>query len=195
MDTSNEVLAYWFGQWPFDEKAAQLQQSIWFQSSAEVDSIITEKFSHHVLKALNLNYPINTLDDQIACIILLDQFTRNIYRKNKKAFSGDHLALELCNNLIKTNTHLELPLLAAVFVCMPLQHSESPDIQERSVKTYRELVNLHGQKASGFLDFAIKHKAIIDEFGRYPHRNEILDRQSTANEVRYLTSGGERFGQ
>jgi len=137
MNPSHEILSFWFGQWPFDEEKAQAQKSMWFQGSEELDATIKQQFSHYVEQALNGKFSLSTLDEQLACIILLDQFTRNIYRGQAKAFSGDHLALEICLELIKNKQHTKLPLLVAVFACMPLQHSESQQIQELSVNTYQ----------------------------------------------------------
>lgn len=195
MSTTQDVLRFWFGAWPYNEEIARAQSKIWFESSKELDKEIASKFSFSVDAALNNTLSIKTQDDVIANIILLDQFTRNIYRGSSQAFSGDSPALQLCLQLIDDNQHLDLPLHVAVFACMPLQHSEDLSIQERAITTFQTLVDKHGDKANGFLDFAMKHKKIIEEFGRYPHRNQALGRENTAKEQAYLDGNAMRFGQ
>lgn len=197
----NQVLTFWYGHWPFKQEAADKMKPMWFQSSEELDQEIKTKFESQVEQLLQ---PINTpaplrlpeqLDDALAIIILLDQFTRNIYRGSGQAFAGDETALTICKQLIKMDLINSLPLDVAAFACMPLQHSESPEVQELSIKTFDSLCEVHGEKARGFANFARIHKEIIDNFGRYPHRNQALERASTDAELKYLNSDGHRFGQ
>ncbi|WP_283786823.1 DUF924 family protein [Bermanella sp. WJH001] len=192
---TQDILAFWFGSWPFDEKAAQSQASVWFQSTPELDETIKQRFQALVESALKNNFHCDCLEDDLAYIILLDQFTRNIYRGQGKAFSGDQLSLNKSLKLIEKDTHLTLPLHVATFACMPLQHSEDPNIHKQSIAVFTQLVNLHGEAAQGFLTFAHKHKDIIDQFTRYPHRNDALNRDSTEQEKQYLANNGLRFGQ
>ncbi|MGR6874267.1 DUF924 family protein [Pseudomonas sp. HK3] len=192
---TKSILTFWFGAWPYDQQKAQKQTPIWFQSSDELDLQIKQQFEPLVKSALMNQYECHTIDDEIAYIILLDQFTRNIYRGQSEAFSGDALSLEKCQRLIADQQHLKLPLHVAVFACMPLQHSEDIKMHEQSIAIFGELVNHHGEPAKGFLDFAHKHKTIIDQFSRYPHRNQAMGRESTPEEQKYLDSDGLRFGQ
>lgn len=192
---TRDILSFWFGSWPYDEATAQKQAPIWFQASDTLDAKIKTQFQPLVESALNHAFQCDTLEDQLACIILLDQFTRNIYRGQAKAFSGDAQSLKLCLDLIKQEEHTRLPLHVAVFACMPLQHSEDPDVQVTSIETFTQIAQAHPDKASGFLDFAHQHKAIIDQFSRYPHRNEAMKRASTPEEQAYLDGDGARFGQ
>lgn len=193
--STQDILAFWFGAWPFDEKAANKQAPLWFQSNPELDEKIKQRFQSLVESALNNDFHCDCLEDDLAYIILLDQFTRNIYRGQGKAFSGDQLSLNTCLTLIQKNIHLTLPLHVATFACMPLQHSEQADIHIQSIEVFTQLAKLHGEAAQGFLNFAHKHKDIIDQFDRYPHRNNALNRESTDKEKQYLANNGLRFGQ
>lgn len=190
-----DILSFWFGAWPYNEQVAKEQASLWFESSEALDQTIHQQFGKAVSAAFNNEFECDTLEDKVACILLLDQFTRNIYRGQGQAFSGDPQSLNLCLNLIETKQHTHVPLHVAVFICMPLQHSEDANIHEQSIEVFSELVEIHGEAASGFLEFAKKHKAIIDEFSRYPHRNQALGRRSTPAEQDYLDNNGMRFGQ
>ncbi|MFY0639615.1 MAG: DUF924 domain-containing protein [Bermanella sp.] len=192
---TQEILAFWFGAWPFDEKAAQRQASLWFQSTQELDEKIKQDFQPLVESALNNEFNCDCLEDDLAYIILLDQFTRNIYRGQGKAFSGDQRSLNKSLQLIEKDIHLTLPLHVATFACMPLQHSEDIEIHTQSIEVFTQLANLHGEPAQGFLSFAHKHKDIIEQFARYPHRNKALNRESTDKETHYLANNGLRFGQ
>ena len=117
---------------------------------------------------------------RLAEIIILDQFSRNIFRDLAKAFETDTLALILAQEAIKAGADKELTMNQRSFCYMPFMHSESPIIHEEAVK-------LFSQKGLEYnLEFEIKHKEIIDRFGRYPHRNDILKRQSTAEELEFL---------
>lgn len=193
ISSTHKVLQYWFGAWPYDEEIAKQNMDFWFTSSTQIDEEIKTKFQTYVEQALNDEYPLETTEDKLACILLLDQFTRNIYRGTAKAFSGDNQALEITLELL--NKHVELPLYAAVFAYMPLQHSERSDIQLTSIDAYETLVARFGSEAENFLAFAHKHKTIIDQFSRYPHRNLALGRTTTTEEMNFLEGGGARFGQ
>lgn len=201
MSNAESVLSFWYGAWPYDESVAAQQTATWFTSDPKLDQEITDKFEALVIEHLNtteMNIRFQSksqLEEALATILLLDQFTRNIYRGSAKAFAGDEKALKLCLSLLDQNQIDSLPLHVAVFACMPLQHSESPEIQSVSIKTFEDLVALHGEAAHGFTNFAHKHKHIIDQFGRYPHRNQVLGRISTDEELAYLNTNGERFGQ
>lgn len=201
MSNTESVLSFWYGAWPYDESVAAQQTATWFASDPNLDREIKDKFESLVIDHLNateLNARFkskNELEDALGSILLLDQFTRNIYRGSAKAFAGDEKALALCLSLLDQNQIDSLPLHVAVFACMPLQHSESVEIQSVSIKTFEHLVALHGEAAQGFANFAHKHKHIIDQFGRYPHRNQVLGRVSTDEELAYLNTNGERFGQ
>ena len=118
---------------------------------------------------------------------MLDQFSRNVYRNTPKAFAQDPLALALAQEAIALGKDVELSPTQQSFLYMPFMHSESLLIHERAV----ELFKAPGMENN--YEFEIKHKVIIDRFGRYPHRNEILGRESTAEEIEFLTQPGSSF--
>ena len=124
---------------------------------------------------------------RLAEIIVLDQFSRNIYRDTPRAFSCDNIALVLAQEAIRTISKEALPLVQKSFLYLPFMHSESALIHEHAVK----LFNQPGLENS--YDFELKHKAIIDRFGRYPHRNDILGRASTREELAFLKQPGAAF--
>lgn len=191
---SEDILSFWFGAWPFDAAKAEQQKDKWFVSTPSMDQELTNKFGHHIESALNRPEKPRSLEDKIAYILLLDQFTRNVYRGTGQAFSGDRKSLDVCLELIESKAYQTLPMQVAVFACMPLQHSEDSKIQDLSIETFCDLVRIHGEAAEGFLKFARMHKDIIDQFSRYPHRNDVLNRTSTPEEVQYLENA-QRFGQ
>ena len=135
----------------------------------------------------------------MALIILLDQFTRNIFRGSPRAFEGDERARSVLNAALARGFDHSLSYKERCFIYMPLEHSESLADQQRCVELFEALLAqapaaYHANIGSS-LNFAIKHRDIIREFGRFPHRNEILGRMATPEEMRYLADGGARFGQ
>jgi uncharacterized protein (DUF924 family) len=197
MDKNTGVLQFWYGPWPFKQAAASTKSASWFQSSAENDQTIKDLFEAQIQAALIAPNPVEEMpiEEALATILLLDQFTRNIYRGTAQAFSGDALSLSICQSLVKTTKLERLPLPVSAFACMPLQHSEDAQVQCHAVNTFALLVDLHGEAARGFYDSAKQHKAIIDEFGRYPHRNKALNRINTTAEMAYLAGNAKTFGQ
>ena len=174
------ILEFWF---------AELPPSAWFTSSAELDSTIARRFGdiHQSALAGELYSWRHKPQGRLAEIIVLDQFSRNIYRDQAKAFAADGQALILAQEAIRARADEDLSQPQRVFMYMPYMHSESEAIQNASLRLYEGL---------GLADnyrFAIKHQQIIKEFGRYPHRNAILGRESTAAEIAFLKTAGSSF--
>ena len=163
--------------------------NVWFNGGAAVDAEIRQKFSEDVEKAISGAYDpwVEDPRGRLASIILLDQFSRNIHRNHPHSFANDPLALVLAQSAIARGCHLELPETQRSFFFMPLMHSESSLIHREAVKLFEELGNPRS------LDFELRHQAIIDRFGRYPHRNEILGRVSTAEEIEFLKQPNSSF--
>lgn len=134
----------------------------------------------------------------MAEILLLDQFTRNIFRGGALAFESDRLARHLSRQAMDRGQDLELPLIQRAFLYMPMQHSELKKDQDLSVACYEQLVasadGLLAEFLGSFLQSAVDHRDIVLQFGRFPHRNKALGRTSTEAEQAYL-AGGRRFGQ
>ncbi|MFO1262087.1 MAG: DUF924 family protein [Rhodoferax sp.] len=124
---------------------------------------------------------------RLAEILVLDQFSRNIFRDTPRAFAQDALALVLAQELVACGADRSLPVAQRVFAYMPYMHSESAVIQEQAVQLFAQ----PGMESN--LDYAQRHKAIIDRFGRYPHRNQVLDRASSAPEIAFLGEPGSSF--
>ena len=128
-----------------------------------------------------------TAAGKLAEIIVLDQFSRNVYRDTPRAFAQDALALALAQQLVTSGQDRSLPEAQRVFAYMPYMHSESALVHTQAVELFTQLGNARN------LDFEMRHKAIIDRFGRYPHRNAILGRASSAEELAFLSEPGSSF--
>jgi uncharacterized protein (DUF924 family) len=197
--TSEQVLNYWFGSLsgPYDYPSEKAP--IWFAGGGSVDQEIRERFLENLHQAAR-----NELEDwadtprgRLALIILLDQFTRNIYRNDGQAFAYDHLARKLVLEGIAKEHDREIYPVERFFFYLPLEHAENRDLQVLSVALFQQIVDeTSGEictKACSYLKYAKQHKAIIDRFGRYPHRNEALGRNSTADEIEFLKQPNSSF--
>lgn len=135
----------------------------------------------------------------LALLILLDQFTRNIFRGSAKAFAFDHKAQSVCLDGLSKGFDKNLPITQRKFFYLPLEHAESHELQAESLKRFTTLYEQSSNDLKEFtrrtLHSAIEHKAIIDAFGRYPYRNAVLGRENTAAEERWLAKSNKRFGQ
>jgi len=214
----NRVLNFWFSnnRWSSSDnppaKSAPIYESDtsrWFFSSKEFDKQVRENFEDDLTRLLNNEYrylgDLNHPEHLLACIIALDQFPRNIYRRDPRAFSYDSKARELSALLISHQGDKKLPYIERLFVYLPFEHNENIDDQDKSVNYVRELYEdakndmTSNESVLDFLKHACRdseqHRDIIKQFGRFPHRNAILKRQSLENENVYLSNGGERFGQ
>ena len=197
--TPQQVLAFWLGDDPDDVTTARTQARLWWSKDIEVDAIIRTRYADLVISAASgeLDHWGECPQGELARIILLDQFPRNIYRDTAQAFAFDtqalHWALE---GLGKQSDQLLRPV-ERLFFYLPLEHSENLDHQEKAVELFRQLAETAPaqQRATfdGFLDFAIRHRDIIARFGRFPHRNAILGRISTPDEESFLTQPGSSF--
>jgi uncharacterized protein (DUF924 family) len=179
-DSSAAVLKFWF---------EDLSQQQWFMKSDEVDATIRDRFLdiHKKASACELDHWRKDAEGSLAEIIVLDQFSRNLYRDTPKAFAQDGIALVLAQEAIAKGFHKQLSTVQVHFLYLPFMHSESLVMHERAVELYTAL----GQAIN--LEFEMKHKAIIEKFGRYPHRNEILGRESTPEEIEFLKGPDSSF--
>lgn len=174
------VLHFWF---------TELTTKEWWQKSTALDQRIARKFAeiHAQAHSNTLGPWRNTAHGRLAEIIVLDQFSRNIYRDDARAFASDPLALELAQQAVHLGEDAELTTTEKSFLYMPFMHSEE-------LESHQQALSLFDQPGlEGSLDFERKHKAIIDRFGRYPHRNSILGRISTPEEVEFLKGPGSSF--
>lgn len=183
------VLNYWFG--AIGSADDGQTRPLWFQKSAATDAEIKQRFGGLIEDALadRLTAWGESALARLARILLLDQFTRNVYRDTPKAFSGDALALQLSLSLLDTET---LEPLQSWFALLPLEHAEDLALQQRSVQQFEALA-ASDAKLAGALDYARRHLDVIARFGRFPHRNTILGRASTDAELAYLAQPGAGF--
>ncbi|MCM0147374.1 DUF924 domain-containing protein [Photobacterium galatheae] len=194
-----EVLAYWFGH-QTGEVAEENQRKLWFKGSEAIDHEITVRFRDLVSQAGRgeLNAWTETPRGTLALLILLDQFSRNIYRGLAAAFRYDSLAQALCKRGLAKNFDRALTPIEQAFFYMPLEHSEALEDQEESVFRFDQLrQSVSSDNKAMFDDFyqyAVSHYQVIKDFGRFPHRNAACGRLSTRDEMSYLQTA-PRFGQ
>jgi uncharacterized protein (DUF924 family) len=174
------VLKFWF---------EEIEPKSWWISDHDFDRQVEDRFLVLLHKAVQgeLFSWRKEPRGRLAEIIVLDQFSRNIYRNTLSAFSQDPMALALAQEGIAVGAHQALSPIERSFMYMPFMHSESRTIHEWAERLYRE------NELPDSYKFELKHKAIIDRFGRYPHRNEILGRTSSAEEAEFIKQPGSGF--
>ena len=189
----DEILMYWFGALDSDGLSEPAQHGLWFKSSANTDKECEALFRSAVEQAIagKLDHWAKSDRGLIALIVLLDQFPRNIYRGTASAFSGDNKSLIVARQAIAMNRHKDLPLIHRVFLYLPLEHSEELAVQEQCVALFEEMTNITGlTQMADFSRYAVAHRDVIAQFGRFPHRNAILGRQSTDAEIQHIATHG-----
>jgi uncharacterized protein (DUF924 family) len=206
MDEARRVREFWFGKLPLGREALAERMQLWFsaeqsrEAAQECDAALRAEFSARVEAALrgDLASWADGPRRRLSLIILLDQFPRNIYRGRARAFAGDEQAVSLALSGMQSGADAALDPVERIFFYMPLQHCESLDVQDESVAAYRRLLRETPQElADAFaetLKFAELHASIIRRFGRFPHRNRILRRDSSAEEAAFLRESAS-FGQ
>ena len=175
-----EVLKFWF---------EEITPEQWWQKSADLDRMIGKRFGcvHEAATRCELYEWRMAPRGRLAEIIVLDQFSRNIHRDTPLSFAFDPLSLCLSQEAVSRGMDIDLGAEERCFCYMPYMHSESRQIHEVAVRLFTDL----GLESN--IDFELKHKEIIDRFGRYPHRNEILSRPSTPEEIEFLAQPGSSF--
>ncbi|MES2019125.1 MAG: DUF924 family protein [Pseudomonadota bacterium] len=191
--TAQDILDFWF--LPPGADGYGKARELWFRKDDRFDVDIRERFGVLVEQAMagglrewDLQGPQGTL----ARIVLLDQFTRNAFRGTPASFGGDALALEAATGLVDSGADQQLLPVQRWFAYMPFEHAEDARMQERSVTLFGALAASH-EGYDGVLDYAHRHRGVIARFGRFPHRNAILGRASTEEEIAYLAQPGSGF--
>ncbi|MFM5082252.1 DUF924 family protein [Aeromonas veronii] len=194
------LLALWFGDEADDVLRATRQAPLWWGKSSETDALLASRFGELVEAEAkgSLAHWADTPSGRLALILLLDQLPRNIHRGTPAAFARDPLARDLCLKGLSIGADKSLSPLERVFFYLPLEHAESREQQARSVALFEALAaEQAGTPAqatfAGFADFARRHQVIIERFGRFPHRNDILGRTSTPEEATFLQQPGSGF--
>lgn len=193
----SDILDFWFGSLPDPSYFPQNKVPIWFTETTEIDRQMRENFSQDVQAALNgeYNHWRATPKGRLALILLLDQFTRHIYRNKPQEFVGDPMARGLVLEGLQQGDDQSLYPIEKAFFYLPLEHTENLDMQNLVVSLYRRLLmdapSSMKPKIDAFLQYAIMHRRQIASFGRFPHRNFILKRKSTPEEIIFLKQWGK----
>lgn len=195
------ILLFWFKEQELSGPQIDRRMDIWFGTDPVLDHEIEKEFGDDVAAASEgkLDHWAADPHGRLALILLIDQFRRNIYRNSTEAFSMDKLALKLCVEGAMEKKDIGLTPLQRIFFYMPLQHAESRKVQEKSVNLYNRLAEAvsptYRETLLTIAQFAELHRDIIDQFGRFPHRNKLLNRDNTAEEDEYLATDSPDFGQ
>jgi len=188
--TQDSILDFWFGR-PGSAQYGQ-ERGEWFRKVPAFDAEIRSRFRETVEAALAGGYADWTAPRAVlARVLLLDQFTRNAFRDTPRAFAGDRLALSIATGAVARGDDRELIPVERWFIYLPFTHAEDLTAQERSVELFARLRDETG--LADPLKWAERHAAVIRLFGRYPHRNAILGRESTPEEAAFLSAPGSRF--
>ena len=189
---ARDVLDFWFGDPTSSTHGSNRVE--WFRKDPAFDASIRARFGALIERGLRgeLEAWAATPLGALAQVIVLDQFTRNVFRGTPRAFAGDARALNAARAMVGSRQDEELPPFQRAFVYLPFEHAEGIDMQHEAVRLYTRLVALDPAQAGG-LDYAERHRDIIERFGRFPHRNDILGRQSTAEEIEFLKTPGSGF--
>ena len=194
-----DVLDFWFGPPGNNAEVAGRQSKLWFGKSPANDLAVAERFAATLTDAAagRLDHWTATPRGRLALVIVLDQFPHHIHRDRPQAFATDAQALALSLAALAANEARQLAPVERVFLYLPLEHAESLDVQDRSVSLFENLAHeaAPGERAlfDGYLDYARRHRDVVARFGRFPHRNAILGRPSTPEEIEFLKQPGSRF--
>jgi len=199
------VLDFWFGKdseqtQPRSAQDISKQQSkLWWSKNETIDADIQQRFEPTLKALLTGNYPswFETPQGRLAAIIVLDQFSRNMYRNNAQAFTQDSLALHWALEGIRKGDDKKLTPLQKVFFYLPLEHCEQLNMQNLAIEKFEQLASdapaSFADLAHGFVSYAHQHQEVIARFSRFPHRNRLLNRTSTTEEETYLAQPGSGF--
>ena len=188
----HEVVEFWFG--PSDPARPLQFREAWFAVDAAFDAQVRERFepTWERLHDGGLEAWRATPEGTLAYVIVADQFPRNCFRGTARAFASDALALAAAQALIEAGDDAGLAPLQRAFLYLPFEHAESLALQDRSLALFEKLARQHPEIA-GMLDYARRHRDVIARFGRFPHRNAVLGRESTAAESAFLREPGSSF--
>jgi len=191
-DDVDAVLDFWFGAPGSAEHGSA--RKVWFAKDDAFDAEVRTRFGALIERALRgeLEPWSAQARSALAQVLVLDQFTRNAFRATPRAFAGDRRALAAASGMVGLRQDEELAPFMRGFVYLPYEHAEGLAMQDEAVRLMTRLVAVDPAQQS-MLDYAHRHRAIIERFGRFPHRNEILGRQSTAEEIAFLKQPGSGF--
>jgi len=195
------IIAFWFKEQQLSAPQIDRRMDVWFGEDAMFDQQVIGEFADDVERASEgeLDHWADEPRGRLALILLLDQFRRNIYRNTARAYAKDKLALKLCVEGAMARKDQSLTPIQRAFFYMPLQHAESAKVQKRSVMLFNKLADAvsptYRETFATIAQFAELHHDIIEQFGRFPHRNKVLGRENTREEDEYLAGDSPDFGQ
>jgi len=195
------ILEFWFREHELSAPQIDRRMDIWFGEDGVFDHECKKEFLGDVelASAGKLDHWAREPRGRLALILLLDQFRRNIYRNTAEAFAKDRAALKLCVEGAMEKKDLGLAPIQRAFFYMPLQHAESVKVQAKSVELFTKLAEAvsptYRETFETIAQFAELHRDIIEQFGRFPHRNKLLNRPNTPQEEEYLSADSPDFGQ
>ncbi len=195
-----EILRFWFGDGPLSAEVAAERSPIWFMSSPVFDAEVGGRFGDLPERALAGELDAWTGEPRpaLARVLVLDQFPRNLFRGSARSFAFDAAALAAALAAIDDGLHRSLHPIEASFLYLPLEHAEDLTMQDRCVALFEDLCSRCDEtlrpQLEEYRDYAERHRAVIRRFGRFPHRNAVLGRESTAEETAHLGGGGDTFG-
>lgn len=189
------VLKFWFGDGydPTDALGLVAPQAQWFTKDANFDQMVRERFVaiYEQAAAGQLADWTETATGCLALVLVLDQFPRNMFRNSARAFATDNQALAIAQLAMDLGFDQEVSPVMRAFFYLPFEHSESLQNQNRAVQLFKPFLQMPGLEH--YYDFSLKHQAVIEQFGRFPHRNSILGRSSTPAELEFLQKPGSGF--
>lgn len=200
-ERAGDILEFWFGENASYDTAVAINhriKTLWFAEGEKVDNEIRMRFKRDLESVTcGMLAELTTLREKLAAVVLLDQFSRNMFRESERAFAWDSLALKLAKGMVSSGEDQDLEPIERVFVYLPFEHSEKQEDQELSVQKFEALYTEVGRELQDtyqvFLEYAIRHKDIIERFGRFPHRNSMLGRESTREETDFLNEPNSSF--
>ena len=199
MESVDSILHYWFGNSADDAEVVREKTVLWWKKNPEVDEEIRRRFEAMLESEIKGELASwgNSPRGQLARMLLLDQFPRNMYRGTARAFACDEQARRLARQAMDQGVDRKLRPVERVFIYLPFEHSEDVQDQATGVQLFEALLEevpaTVKQRFQNFLDFAKKHKEIVDHFKRFPHRNTLLGRDSTPEELEFLKRPGSSF--
>jgi uncharacterized protein (DUF924 family) len=199
MESVDSILHYWFGNSADDAEVVREKTVLWWKKNPEVDEEIRRRFEAMLESEIKGELASwgNSPRGQLARMLLLDQFPRNMYRGTARAFAYDEQARRLARQALDQGVDRKLRPVERVFIYLPFEHSEDVQDQATGVQLFEALLEevpaTVKQPFQNFLDFAKKHKEIVDNFKRFPHRNPLLGRESTPQELEFLKRPGSSF--
>ncbi|HHP7246144.1 MAG TPA: DUF924 family protein [Elainellaceae cyanobacterium] len=190
----SDVLEFWFGDPSSKDAEYEQRRKLWFGKQETVDQEIRERFGATYDRATSgqLDAWEKSPDGCLALVIVLDQFPRNMFRGDPKAFATDAKALAVSQWAIAQHFDQAIAAIRRFFLYVPFEHSEQLTHQNQSVEYFAQLINDAPELADTY-SYAIRHRQVIERFGRFPHRNSILGRNSTPEEREFLKQPGSSF--